>query len=312
VRVVIAGGTGFLGTALAQSLRADGHDVTLLTRRPRAADQVAWNPSPEAVRRSSKGEVGSRPGTRPWLDAIDGADAVVNLAGESLDAGRWTAARKQRILESRLDATNAIVAAIHQVPRAPGVLVNASAIGIYGPLADQPLTETAPPADDFLASVCVAWERAARAAGSRTRVVLLRTGLVLDRRHGALPRLALPFYFFAGGPVGSGRQWWSWIHVADWVGLVRWAIAGDVAGPVNLTAPQPVTNREFATTLARVLGRPALLPAPGFALRALLGEMADALILGGQRVLPQRALDAGYTFEFAALEPALREIYRAG
>jgi uncharacterized protein (TIGR01777 family) len=292
VRVVIAGGTGFLGTALAQSLRADGHEVTVLTRRPRTADQVAWSDA---------------------AAAIDGAGAVVNLAGEPLDAGRWTAARKQRILASRLDATNALVAAIQRVPRAPAVLVNASAIGIYGQLADEPVTETTPAGDDFLASVCVAWERAARAAENTTRVVLLRTGLVLDRRHGALPRLALPFYLFAGGPMGSGRQWWSWIHVADWVGLVRWAIAtADVAGPVNLTAPQPVTNREFTKTLGRVLGRPALLPAPGFALRALLGEMADALILGGQRVLPQRARDAGYAFEFAALEPALRDIYRAG
>ena len=302
MRVVIAGGTGFLGTALAQSLRAEAHEVILLTRRPRTADQVAWNPS--AV------EAGV---SRPWFDVLDGADAVVNLAGEPLDAGRWTAARKQRILASRLDATNALVAAIEHVPQAPSVLVSASAIGVYGQLADQPVTETAPPGDDFLASVCVAWERAARAAEGRSRVILLRTGLVLDRRHGALPRLALPFHLFAGGPMGSGRQWWSWIHVADWVGLVRWAIAtADVAGPVNLTAPQPVTNREFTKTLGRVLGRPALLPAPGFALRALLGEMADALILGGQRVRPQRALEAGYAFRFPALEAALRELYRAG
>lgn len=292
MRVVIAGGTGFLGTALAQSLRADAHHVTVLTRRPQSAGQVSWNDA---------------------AAAIDGADAVVNLAGEPLDAGRWTDARKQRILNSRLDATNAIVAAINAVPRAPGVLVSASAIGIYGPLADQPVTEDAAPGDDFLASVCVAWERAARAAEERTRVVLLRTGLVLDRHHGALPRLALPFSLFAGGPMGSGRQWWSWIHVADWVGLVRSAIAvGGVAGPVNLTAPQPVTNREFAATLGQVLARPALLPAPGFALRLLLGEMADALILSGQRVLPQRAIEAGYAFRFPALEPALRDIYRAG
>lgn len=292
MRVVIAGGSGFLGSKLADALRSDAHEVSVLTRRPRSADQVAWAQADSA---------------------IDGADAVVNLAGESLEAGRWTAARKQRILDSRVSATRAIVEAIGRVPRPPRVFLGASAVGIYGPRDDQPVTEATTPAADFLATVCVAWEREARAAESKVRVVLLRTGLVLDAAGGALPQLALPFRFFAGGPLGSGRQWYSWIHVSDWVGMVRWAIDNaNISGPVNLTAPAPVTNAEFARTLGRVLRRPALLPVPAVALRVMLGEMADALILTGQRVLPQRALDDGYAFTFPTLEPALRDIYRAG
>ncbi|MGE3401639.1 MAG: TIGR01777 family oxidoreductase [Vicinamibacterales bacterium] len=289
MRVVAAGGSGFLGTRLVDALRADGHDVLVLTRRPGGAGQVAWAQADAA---------------------IDGADAVVNLAGESLEAGRWTAERKQRILNSRVAATRVVVDAIARAPRPPGVFLSASAIGIYGPRDDQPVTEATAPAGDFLASVCVAWEREARVAESKARVVLLRTGLVLDAAGGALPRLALPFRFFAGGPLGSGHQWWSWIHVDDWVGMVRWAIDhASVSGPVNLTAPAPVTNREFAKTLGRVLRRPALLPAPAIALRVMLGEMADALILTGQRVLPQRAIDAGYAFRFPTLEPAVRDLF---
>jgi uncharacterized protein (TIGR01777 family) len=295
MKTVIAGGTGFLGSGLATSFRADGDDVALLTRRPRKPGDVAWDP------RSPEGD---------WTSIIDGADAVINLAGESLDAGRWTAARKAAILESRVVATRTLVAAIAKARRPPGVFVNASAIGIYGTHGSEALTESSPPGSDFLASVCVAWEAQAREAAGMTRVVLLRSGLVLHRSGGALPRLALPFRLFAGGRVGSGDQYWSWIHRDDWTGIARWAIeTPDVTGPLNLTAPGPVTNAEFTRTLARVLHRPALAPAPAFALRLLLGEMADALILNGQRVLPAKATRHGFEFRYPDLEAALRAIY---
>jgi hypothetical protein len=296
MKTVIAGGTGFLGSGLTTSFRADGHDVVLLTRRPRKPSDVAWDPL------SPAGD---------WASTIDGADAVINLAGESIDAGRWTAARKAAILESRVAATRAIVAAMAKARRPPAVLVNASAIGVYGGAhGSEALTENSPPGSDFLASVCVAWETQAREAAGRTRVVLLRTGLVLDRSGGALPRLALPFRLFAGGRAGSGEQYWSWIHRDDWTRIVRWALdSPDVTGPLNLTAPQPVTNAKFAQTLGRVLHRPALAPAPAFAMRLLLGEMADALILNGQRVLPAKATLHGFEFRYPDLESALRAIY---
>ena len=295
MRIVIAGGTGFLGSGLARSYRADGHDVALLTRRPRNPGDIAWDPS------SPDDE---------WTSAIDGAGAVINLAGEAIDAKRWTRARKAAILESRLVATRAIVAAIAKASVPPGVLVNASGVGFYGAHHSEALTEQSPAGADFLASVCVAWEAQALEAASTTRVVLVRTGLVLDRNGGALPKLAWPFMFFAGGRVGSGNQYYSWIHHDDWTRMVRWAIdAPDVAGPLNLTAPAPVTNREFAQALGRVLHRPAIAPAPAFALRLLLGEMADGLILNGQRVLPAKATLNGFDFKHPQLEPALRAIY---
>jgi uncharacterized protein (TIGR01777 family) len=289
MKAVIAGGTGFLGSALAASLRVDGHDVLLVTRHPTARDHV------------------------PWTDAsvFDGADVVVNLAGEPLDAGRWTAARKASILESRLHATEAVVKAMSSATKRPAVLINSSAMGVYGAHGAEAQTEESPSGSDFLASVCVAWEAAAMAAAWMTRVVLLRTGLVLDRTRGALPKLALPFRLFAGGRVGSGDQYWSWIHREDWVGMVRWAIeTSAIKGPLNVTAPGAATNREFTQVLARVLHRPALAPAPAFVLRAALGEMADAMILSGQRVLPAKATMYGFQFRYPDLESALREIYR--
>ena len=295
MKIVVAGGTGFLGNGLVAACRAEGHEVTVLTRRPRRPGELAWDPS-------------APPGA--WFTSIDGADAVVNLAGQRLDAGRWTEARKRSIRESRVDATRAIVTAIAVAQRRPKVLVNASAIGAYGPHGAEPLTESAPPGSDFLASVCAAWEGQALEASWMTRVVLLRTGLALDRAGGALPKLALLFRLFAGGRAGSGDQYWSWIHRDDWTRMVRWAIdTPDVEGRLNLTAPGPVTNRAFTQTLARVLHRPALAPAPAFALRLMLGEMADALILNGQRVLPAKATRHGFEFRHPVLESALRAIY---
>lgn len=289
MKAVIAGGTGFLGSALAASLRLDGHHVVVVTRHPEGQDDAAW--------------------TDPSV--FGGADVVVNLAGDPLDKGRWTPERKASILESRIHATETVVKAMSKAATHPRVLLNASAIGVYGAHGAEALTEASPTGADFLASVCVAWEAAAMGAAWMTRVVLLRTGLVLDRTRGALPKLALPFRLFAGGRVGSGEQYWSWIHREDWVRMVRWAIdTQTIKGPLNITAPGPVTNREFTHVLARTLGRPAYAPAPAFALRAVLGEMADAIILSGQRVLPARATTTGFQFRYPDLESALREIYR--
>jgi len=291
MRAVIAGGTGFLGSALASSLRVDGHHVTIVSRRPRGPDQVAWTD----------------------LSALDGADVVINLAGTSLDSGRWTDARKAEILHSRVQATETIVKAMSEVARRPSMLLNQSGVGFYGAHGSESLTEESAPGSDFLASVCVAWEAAAMKAAWMTRVVVLRTGLPLDSSGGALPRLALPFRFLAGGPLGSGEQYWSWIHIDDWVRMVRWAIEQpDINGPLNATAPAPATNRELADALGRALRRPALAPAPAFALRLLLGEMADALILSGQRVLPAKATRGGFEFLYPDLDSALEQIYERG
>jgi uncharacterized protein (TIGR01777 family) len=247
----------------------------------------------------------------PWASAIDGADAVVNLAGESIAAKRWTAAQKQRIRDSRVQATRSLAAAIRGCPNPPSVFVSGSAVGYYGPLADDVATEDTPPGSDFLARVCVAWEdEARRAATPRTRVTCIRTGLVLARDGGALPPMLPPFRFGVGGPVGSGRQYWPWIHRQDWVDVVRWAMrTPDSGAAINATAPNPVTNAEFARALGRAMHRPAFLPAPAFALRLLLGEMADALVLSGQRAVPRRAERGGFTFTYRTVDDALHAIF---
>jgi uncharacterized protein (TIGR01777 family) len=304
MRIVIAGGTGFLGQPLATQLRADGHDVVVLTRRGdtapagRSARVVAWTPN---------GEAGA------WASEIDGAGAVVNLAGEPIAGRRWTAAHKAGILESRVLATRSVVAAIGRAASPPAVLVNGSAVGYYGPHGDEIVTEHTGQGSDFLGQVCGKWEaEAQRASSDRTRVVCVRTGIVLEKAGGALPQMLPPFKLGVGGPVGSGRQYWPWIHREDWVALVSWAIREPAAaGPVNATAPQPVTSAEFARALGRALHRPAFMPAPGFALRLLLGEMADSLLLSGQRAIPQRVEGAGFGFRHPRLDAALAAIFKA-
>ena len=289
MKVIIAGGTGFLGSALAASLRLDGHHVLVMTRHPKAHDEIPW--------------------TDPSV--FDGADVVVNLAGEPLDAGRWTDARKASIVETRVKTTETLVKGMSSLAHPPPVFLNGSAVGVYGTHGSEALTEESPPGSDFLASVCIEWEKAAMAAAWMTRVVLLRTGLPLDRSGGALPKLALPFRLFAGGRAGSGDQYWSWIHRDDWTRIVRWAIDNpEIKGPINLTAPSPVTNREFTAALAHALHRPAFAPAPAFALRLAFGEMADAVILSGQRVLPAKATRNGFEFRYPDLASALRQIYQ--
>ena len=292
MRIVLAGGSGFLGRALRTRLQRDGHTVTVLTRSPRGApDEVAWTPD---------GNAGA------WAGALDGADGIVNLAGEGIADRRWNDARKRALRDSRLVSTRSIVAALRQAP-AP-VLVNASAVGYYGPCGDQRVTESTPPGSDFLSELCVEWEREADQASATTRVALVRTGLVLHPDGGALKEMLLPFKLGAGGPMGSGSQYMPWIHLDDWVSLVLWLIATSGArGAFNGTAPTPVTNREFARALGRALGRPAIVPAPAFALRMLLGEFADSL-LTGQRAVPARSVELGFTFQFADLEPALANL----
>jgi len=278
MKIAIAGGTGFLGRALAASLASDGHDVVVL-------------------RRGSTAE-------------IDGADGVVNLSGESIAGKRWTGAQKERIRDSRVKTTRALVEAIRRAKRPPSVFVSGSAVGYYGPHGDEIVTEDTPAGSDFLAGVCVQWEQEAASASGFTRVVYARTGVVLERDGGALPPMLPPFRFGVGGPVGSGRQFWPWIHRADWVAMVRWALATpSVSGPINVTAPAPVTNAEFARALGRALHRPAFMPTPAFAIRLILGEMADALVLSGQRAIPQRAEHAGFAFAYPRLDGALRAIF---
>ena len=278
MKIAIAGGTGFLGRALAASLIADGDDVVVL-------------------RRGSTAEV-------------DGADGLVNLSGESIAGTRWTPAQKERIRDSRVQTTRALADAIRRAKHPPSAFVSGSAVGYYGARGDEIVTEDTPPGSDFLAGVCVQWEKEAAAASDSTRVVYARTGIVLERDGGALPPMLPPFRFGAGGPVGSGRQFWPWIHRADWIGMVRWALTSHaVVGPINVTAPVPVTSAEFAHALGRALHRPSFMPAPAFALRMLLGEMADTLLLSGQRAVPQRAQQAGFAFAFPQLDAALRAIF---
>lgn len=295
MHTVVAGGSGFLGTALTNALANAGHEVSILTRTPRAANHVHWDPTNPLA---------------SWPDVVGRADAVINLAGEPLTARRWTSARKQALRQSRILATQALVTAIRRATNPP-IFLSGSAIGFYGTGQHEALHETSAHGTDFLAELCVEWEQTALGAEPLTRVVLLRTGVVLAREGGAYPELVRPFKFFAGGPIGSGRQVVSWIHIDDWVRMTMWALTNtQVAGPLNLTAPNPVTNAELAKAIGHALHRPALVPAPAFAVRLLLGEMADAAILHGQCVIPAKAQSLGYQFLYATIDEALQQIAR--
>jgi uncharacterized protein (TIGR01777 family) len=287
MRVLVTGGTGLVGRPACDALRAAGHAVTIVSREPGRvpARAIGWD------------------GLRA---AMPETDAIVNLAGESVAGGRWTAARKAAIRASRIEATRALVDAAAAASPRPKVLVNASAVGYYGAHGDEPLDERAAAGTDFLARVCVEWEAEARRAEALgLRVVLLRVGVVLAPDGGALSAMLLPFRAGLGGPIGGGRQWMSWVHRDDVVGLLREAVANtEYAGPANATSPNPVTNRDFARALGRVLHRPAALPVPGIGLRLLMGEMAT-MLLTGQRVLPKAAERLGYTWQQPELPAAL-------
>jgi uncharacterized protein (TIGR01777 family) len=296
--VAISGGTGLIGSALARSLAADGHRVALLTRPETKAtpgDTIAWDPN-----------AGTLDG-----GALEGFDVVVNLAGTGIGDKKWTPARKQEVLDSRLGATALLARTVAGLDHPPAVFVSGSAVGYYGNRGDEPLTEDSAPGDDFLAEVCVQWEDAARpAAEAGLRVAWIRTGLVLDPDGGVLHRLLLPFKLGLGGRVGSGRQYRSWISLADEVSAIRRIIDDpSIGGPVDVTAPNPVTDAEFAATLARVLHRPAKLPTPTLPLKVVYGgELVQHLLLDGQRVFPEKLLASGFTFAHPELETALRAV----
>jgi uncharacterized protein (TIGR01777 family) len=295
MRVVVAGGTGFIGRRLVVRLREKGHEVAVLSRGIGAAGlppEVHVIPWVEGT---------------AWESAVDGTDGIINLAGENV-ARRWTAPAKDRILRSRLDGIAKLSAAIGRAKRRPAVLVSASAVGFYGARGDEELTEMAAPGDDFLARTCVAWEGAARTLEiAGVRVVRVRIGVVLAKDGGALAKMLPAFRAFVGGPVGSGEQWMSWIHRDDLVDLIAFSLENpEASGVLNGTAPNPVRNRDFAAALGRVLHRPAIAPAPAAAVRLVFGEMAT-VVLDGQRVVPKRALDLGFRFRFPDLDTALRD-----
>jgi len=283
-----------IGSALATSLAASGHRVVRLVRGGArgAAPEVSWDPAAGVVDAAS----------------LEGLDAVIHLAGENIGAKRWTAARKAAIRDSRSRGTRLLCETLARLDRPPKVLLCASAVGYYGDRGDETLDESAPRGVGFLAEVCGAWEAATEPAARRgIRVALLRFGVVLSASGGALPRMLVPFRLGLGGRVGSGRQWMSWVTLDDAVAAIRFALLESaLERAVNVVAPEPVTNRTFTRILGRVLGRPALLPAPGFALRLALGEMAGELLLASQRVRPARLLEAGFEFRHADLEGALR------
>jgi uncharacterized protein (TIGR01777 family) len=297
MRVVLAGGTGFLGAPLASALRADGHETVVLSRRARPAGGViVWSPD---------GTVGE------WASALDGADAIVNLAGHSI-AGfpRWTAAHKQRVFDSRVLATRSVVGAIVAAARKPRLLISASGVNYYGDRGDEVLTEHSAPGTGFLAEVCIAWEaEATQAERVGTRVAVVRSGVVLAHDGGALRQMMLPFRLFVGGPSGSGRQYLSWIHREDWIALIRRLLANaGTGGAFNASAPAPVTNEEFASALGRAMRRPSAFRTPAFVLRLALGEMAGPLLLDSLRVVPVRALESGFQFRYPTISEALEEI----
>jgi uncharacterized protein (TIGR01777 family) len=282
VKVVIGGGRGYVGRALAASLLGDGHEVVVLSRRP--GELTAWEDAPAAV---------------------DGADAVVNLAGVSIGGPRWTRARKAKILGSRVDTTKTLADAIAAAERAPAVFVTASGIDYYGASGDAVVDEDAPPGDTFLSRVCVAWEEAASAAGIPH--VAVRTAPAFGAGAPAIRLMALPFRLFVGGPVGGGRQWFPWIHVDDLVRVYRLAIEGLIEGPVNAVAPEQLRQREAARAFAAVLHRPARVPTPGVAVRLLLGEEAD-LVLDGQLAVSRKL--GGLEFRYPAFRAALEDVLR--
>lgn len=302
-RIVITGGSGLIGGALVRDLAAAGDEVVVLSRDPER--RAARVPGARLVVWLDGGEGG-------WRAELDGAFAVVHLAGDNIGAGRWTARKKARVLDSRVRSGSAVAAAIAAARRPPQVLIQASAVGYYGPHGDETLTEASPTGHDFLAEVCRRAEASTGAVEAcGVRRVVVRTGIVLSAGGGVLPRFLLPYRCFVGGRMGSGRQWMSWIHLTDEVAAIRFALECDrLSGPLNLTAPRPERNADFGRTLGRVLRRPSSLPAPAFALRWALGEMAT-LVLDGQKAMPDRLLAAGFAFRFVALEPALRDLLAA-
>ena len=301
VKIIVAGGTGLVGKALVNRLIETKHDVVVLCRNVDAA-QASVNPSA----RMEKWD-GRNMGL--WDEQIDGAEAVLNFAGESIGARRWSRARKRVILESRLDPTKALVEAIRKASRKPRVLVNASAVGYYGEVEDGDVNESHPNGKGFLAGVCSMWELEARAAETLgVRVVLTRSGVVLGKGAPSLQKMMLPFKLFAGGTVGSGRQWFPWVHLDDLISAVLFALTnGNLSGAVNVVAPECVRMKQFCSTLGRTMRRPSWAPVPSFMLRMILGEMSE-IVLTGQKVIPTKLMESGFGFRFPRLAEALHSV----
>ena len=303
-RIVIAGGSGMIGRALAADLAVAGADVVILSRAEEGATD------PPGVRRALWTGGPPRAGVHErWVEECDGATAIVNLAGANLAGGRWSARRKRELISSRIEPTRALVAAIGLARAKPRVLVQASGVSLYGPRGDDPVDESQPPGRGFLSDLATAWEAAsAPVEADGVRRVLLRSGAVLTTAGGALAKMLPAFRLGLGGPLGSGRQWFPWIHLADEVGAIRFLIErDDLAGAFNLVAPGAATQRELARELARALHRPGFLKVPAFALRTLFGELAE-ILLTGQRAIPKRLLDAGFAFRFPTLPAALADL----
>ena len=307
MHILITGGSGLIGTALTEQLTAKKHTVSILSRNPEwvvglpaGATPVKWDG------RTTEG----------WGDLVNSVDAIINLAaenlaGESLLSLRWTAKRKERILRSRQNAGKAIVEAVRTAKKKPNVVIQASAVGFYGPRADEQITEEASAGSDYPANVCKQWEASTKPVEELgVRRVVVRTGIVLSPKGGALPLQLLPFKFFVGGPLGSGKQYYSWIHINDAVGGITYLIENEAAaGTFNLTAPNPVTNRELASAIGSVLSRPDFVPVPGFVFKLAFGE-ASTILLEGQRVLPKRLLESGYKFQFSDVRTALTDLLK--
>jgi uncharacterized protein (TIGR01777 family) len=296
-RILVSGASGPIGTALLSSLKSAGARISRLTRKGAKysspdEQQIPWDP---------------REPLSP--DAVSGFDAVIHLAGESI-VGRWTDTKKKEIRESRVEGTSNLARALAQANQKPQVFICSSAIGYYGDRGDEALNESSAPGSGFLADVCVEWEEAARPAPEAgIRTVIMRTGIVLSPKGGALGKMLTPFKLGVGGRIGSGRQWMSWIDVQDMVGAIHFLIQNDsVRGPVNMVAPNPVTNAEFTRTLAQVLSRPAIFPVPAFAVKLGFGEMGETALLGSQRVEPRQLEIAGYGFQFPDLQSSLRHL----
>ncbi len=293
--VAITGATGLVGTALAATLQASGHRVIRLVRREPGPDDIRWDPAQGVI---------------DGPERLDGVGAAVHLAGAGIGDKRWTESYKRVLLESRTTSTTLLAETLARLERRPAVLVSASAVGFYGAAGDEHIDEAHPPGDDFLAGICQAWEAAtAPAEDAGIRVARIRSGVVLSRKGGALKKMLPLFKVGLGGRFGSGEQWMSWIAIDDEIGAIRHLLDSDVRGPVNLTAPEPVRNGDFAKALGRVLGRPAIVPVPRFGPRLVLGrELADHLLFTGQRVQPEVLTASGYEFRYPALEPALRHV----
>lgn len=302
MKIILAGATGFIGKPLVSRLSAAGHHLVILTRDPARS---RWHVSPKLQVLQWDSKTAGK-----WASAVDGADAVINLAGEPIAEKRWSPEQKQKLLRSRVDATRAIVQAFQSAKTKPKVLINGSAVGFYGPVENDEVPEETPKGTGFLADVCEAWEKETEPLkNTGVRIVLLRTGIVLEKGGGALAKMEFPFKIFAGGPLGSGTQGFPWIHLDDEIGLIEFALTHEsVEGPLNAAAPESLTNAQFSKALGHALHRPSWAPVPAFVLKLMLGEMSE-MLLTGQRAVPRKALQAGYRFKYSSATQALQAIY---